>query len=77
MGLSHRKRTYPLSQTKLQSLTRMKDLLDNKIQEIEAKLTQPQSQFRQKSLSFQRHILQSFKTSTINRIAQLEKGINS
>jgi hypothetical protein len=65
-----------LSLNKLKSLNRIKDFLDGKIQEIDAKLTLPNSQFKQNSLLIQRKILQSFKTSTLHNLKMLEKGKN-
>jgi predicted DNA-binding transcriptional regulator len=65
-----------LSLNKLKSLNRIKDFLDEKIQEIDTELTKNNSQFKQNSLLLQRKILQSFKTSTLHNIKRLEKGKN-
>ena len=76
MGITPRKRKYPLSLNKLKSLNRIKDFLDKKIQEIDTELTENNGQFKQKSLLLQRKILQSFKTSTLHNLKMLEKGKN-
>jgi len=65
-----------LSLNKLKSLNRIKDFLDTKIQEIDTRLTENNGQFKQNSLLTQRKILQSFKTSTIQKLEILEKGDN-
>jgi hypothetical protein len=54
----------------------IKDFLDTKIQEIDTRLTENNGQFKQNSLLTQRKILQSFKTSTIQKLEILEKGDN-
>jgi len=65
-----------LSKNKLNTLKRVKDFLDTKIQEIDTKLNLPNSQLTQNSLLIQRKILQSFKTSTLQNLEMLEKGNN-
>ena len=62
-----------MSQNKLNTLKRLKDFLDTKIQEIDTKLNLPNSRFTQNSLLLQRKILQSFKTSTLQNLEMLEK----
>lgn len=63
-----------MSLNKLESLNRIKDFLDKKIQEIDTELSENNGQFKQKSLLIQRKILQSFKTSTLHNLKMLEKG---
>lgn len=65
-----------MSKNKLNTLKRVKDFLDTKIQEIDTKLNLPNSQFTQNSLLLQRKILQSFKTSTLQNLEMLKKGDN-
>jgi hypothetical protein len=65
-----------LSLNKLKSLNRIKDFLDEKIQQIDTELTENNGQFKQNSLLLQRKILQSFKTSTLHNLKMLEKGKN-
>jgi hypothetical protein len=65
-----------LSLNKLKSLNRIKDFLDEKIQQIDTELTENNGQFKQNSLLLQRKILQSFKTSTLHNLKMPEKGKN-
>lgn len=63
-----------MSLNRLKSLNRIKDFLDEKIQEIDTELTEKYGQFKQNSLLIQRKILQSFKTSILHNLKRLEKG---
>lgn len=56
-----------------QGLTKIKNVLDKKIMEVEAELNNPDSGFKRERTILKRHILQILKTRTSNNLKLLQK----
>lgn len=56
-----------------QGLTKIKNVLDKRIMEVEAELNNSDTLFKREKLILKRHILQILKTRTYNNLKLLQK----